>query len=481
MLVQYAIIGYVLLMLPIGLYARHKVKNSNDYVLAGRSLPFYMTLATVFATWFGSETILGAGGTFAEEGFRGVIEDPFGAALCLIIAGIFFNRKLYRLNFLTIGDYFKHRYNVLISTFLSIVIVISYFGWVAAQLLAMGLVLSIVVPSLGLTWAILLAAGIVVSYTFFGGMYSIAWLDTIESAVIIVGLFVVLGFALTQVGGIDVVINSVPPNFWHILPEGRDSITEWIVFISALMTMGFGSIPQQDIYQRAMSAKSERISMWASIFGGLLYLSIAMIPLFIALIAKILLPEAFAINPEHITLALVQEHTPGWVQVFFFGALISAIVSTASGALLAPGTLLAENVIKPFFVDISDNLRLHIIRFAVILVAFGGVILALNKDASIYELVSSAYSVTLVAAFVPLAVGLYSKKATSFGALLSTVAGISVWQYTDHLVNSPIPSTFYGFLASCVGMVVGTLIGIFILKEEKLMPRRAGSEEDVRR
>lgn len=471
MLVQYAVIAYVLLMLPIGLYARHKVKNSSDYVLAGRSLPFYMTLATVFATWFGSETILGAGETFAKEGFRGVIEDPFGAALCLIVAGIFFNRKLYRLNFLTIGDYFKHRYNVLISTFLSIVIVISYFGWVAAQLLAMGLVLSIVIPALSLTWAIFLATAIVVSYTFFGGMYSIAWLDTIESAVIIIGLFVVLAFALAQVGGVDNVIASVPENFWNILPEGRDSITEWIVFITALMTMGFGSIPQQDIYQRAMSAKSESISMWASIFGGVLYLTLAMIPLFIALIATIILPGD---TSEHITLALVRDHTPGWVQVFFFGSLISAIVSTASGALLAPGTLLAENIIKPFFTDISDILRLHIIRLAVILVAFGGVVLALNKDASIYELVSSAYSVTLVAAFVPLAVGLYSTKANSFGALVSIVAGISVWQYTDHLIDSQIPSTFYGFLASCIGMLVGTLIGRFILKEEKLMPKIEG-------
>jgi SSS family transporter len=470
MLVQFAVIGYVLLMLPIGLYARHKVKNSNDYVLAGRSLPFYMTLATVFATWFGSESILGAGATFAQEGFRGVIEDPFGAALCLIIAGFFFNRKLYRLNFLTIGDYFKHRYNVLISTFLSIVIVISYFGWVAAQLLAMGLVLSVVIPALSLTWAILLAAGVVVSYTFFGGMYSIAWLDTIESVVIIIGLFVVLIFALTKVGGIDAVIASVPANFWHILPERRDSLTEWIIFITALMTMGFGSIPQQDIYQRAMSAKSEGISMWASIFGGVLYLTIVMIPLLIALIAKMLLPEVFQNNPEQITLSLVRFHTPGWVQVFFFGALISAIVSTASGALLAPGTLLAENIIKPFFAEISDNLRLHIIRLAVIIVAFGGIILALNKDASIYHLVRSAYSLTLVSAFVPLAVGLYSKKATSFGALVSIIAGISVWQYADRLVNSPIPSTFYGFIASCVGMLIGTLIGRFILKEEKLMP-----------
>lgn len=476
MFVQYAIIIYVLLMLPVGLYARHKVKNSNDYVLAGRSLPFYMALSTVFATWFGSETILGAGGNFAENGFRGVIEDPFGSALCLIIAGLFFNRKLYRLNFLTIGDYFKYRYNVLISTFLSVVIVMSYFGWVAAQLLAMGLVLSVVIPALSLTWAVLLSAMIVVSYTFFGGMYSIAWLDTIESAVIIIGLFVVGAFALTEVGGINTVISSVPENFWHILPEGRDSITEWIVFITALITMGFGSIPQQDIYQRAMSAKSENVSVWASIFGGFLYLSIAMIPLFIALIAKILLPEAFASNPEHITLMLVREHTPGWIQVFFFGALMSAIISTASGALLAPGTLLAENIIKPFFTEISDTLRLRIIRLAVIIVAFGSLLLALNEDASIYHLVKSSYSITLVAAFIPLAVGLYSKSATSFGALVSIASGIFIWQYTGTLVHSPIPPPFYGFLASALGMFLGTLASIFILKEEKLMPKIEGKE-----
>lgn len=470
MLVQYAVIGYVLLMLPIGLYARHKVRSSKDFVLAGRTLPFYMTLATVFATWFGSETILGIGSKFAQDGFKGIIEDPFGAALCLIIAGLFFNRKLYRLNFLTIGDYFKYRYNVLISTFLSIVIVISYFGWIAAQLLAMGLVLSIVIPSIGLTWAVLLSAAVVVSYTFFGGMYSIALLDTVESVVIILGLFIVLAFALLQVGGIENVVASVPSDFFQVLPSNKDSLTGWIIFITALMTMGFGSIPQQDIYQRAMSAKSEQISMWASVFGGIFYFCLAMVPLLIAMASRMILPPGALNNPEHIVLSFVHNYTPGWVQVFFFGALISAITSTASGALLAPGTLLAENIIKPFFVDISDNLRLHIIRLAVILVATGGVLLALSKNASIYGLVISTYSVTLVAAFVPLVVGLYSKKATSFGALISIIAGISIWQYTERILDSQIPATFYGFIASCVGMLVGTLIGIFILKEEKLMP-----------
>jgi Na+/proline symporter len=133
-------------MILIGVYAARKVKNSEDYVLAGRSLPFYMALSTVFATWFGSESILGASSKFAEGGFSNVLEDPFGAGLCLIIAGIFFNRKLYRLKFLTIGDYFKSRYNTIIALFLSSVIIVSYFGWVAAQFLALGVVFHTIVP-----------------------------------------------------------------------------------------------------------------------------------------------------------------------------------------------------------------------------------------------------------------------------------------------------------------------------------------------
>lgn len=464
-----SVIAYVLIMLPIGLYARKKIATSQDYVLAGRSLPFYMALATVFATWFGSESILGAGAAFAEGGFRAVLEDPFGAALCLILAGVFFNRKLYRLNFLTIGDYYKHRYNTLVATFLSIVIIVSYFGWVAAQFLALGLVLSSVIPGLSLFWAVLISATLVVGYTFRGGMYSVAVLDTIESVVIIFGLIVVLLYAVYNIGGFDVLFAITPTDFWHVLPTEKTSLTEWILFATALMTMGLGSIPQQDIYQRAMSAKNEDVSAWASILGGILYLSIVMIPLAIAAIARYFYPDVLQNNPEQLIVTLVMDHTPIIIQVLFFGALVSAIISTASGALLAPGTLLAENVVKPFFTSMHDKLRLSIIRVAIVIVAIGAIFLSLNEDARIYELVGEAYSVTLVAAFVPLAVGLYSKKANAFGALWSIIFGIALWQYWDHFVTSDIPSVFVGFIASWVGMLLGTVAGRFIEKEEKMM------------
>ena len=468
MLIPLSILAYAIIMILIGVYAARKVKNSEDYVLAGRSLPFYMALSTVFATWFGSESILGAGSKFAEGGFRNVIEDPFGAGLCLIIAGIFFNRKLYRLHFLTIGDYFKARYNTIIATFLSAVIVISYFGWVGAQFLALGVVLHTILPALSIGTWVIIAAAVVALYTVLGGMISVALHDTVQTSIIIVGLLAVLVAVLPLVGGVSGFFSIVPQGHFDILPENKDSMIAWAVFFTALMTQGFGSIPQQDIYQRAMSAKNEKESMWASIIGGLLYFGVVMIPVSIGTIAAYLYPEVLASDSQLLIPKLISEHTSSILQVVFFGALISAILSTASGALLAPATLLAENIIRPFFRQMGDRLRMLIIQAGVVAVAFGGIFLAHNPDAHIYELVAGAYSVTLVAGFVPLAFGLYASWANSFGAFISIVSGIACWQLADHM-GTAVPPTFIGFFASLVGMIIGSYLGRFIEREERIM------------
>ena len=92
------LIGFVVLYLAvsvgIGLYAATRVHNTKDFAVAGRSLPLPVVTATVFATWFGAETVLGVSATFVKDGLGGVVADPFGASLCLILAGLFFAPKL---------------------------------------------------------------------------------------------------------------------------------------------------------------------------------------------------------------------------------------------------------------------------------------------------------------------------------------------------------------------------------------------------
>ncbi|MBP6888148.1 MAG: sodium:solute symporter family protein [Candidatus Pacebacteria bacterium] len=465
MLFAISVLGYAVVMILIGVYAARKVKTSEDYVLAGRSLPFYMALSTVFATWFGSESILGAGSKFAEGGFSNVVEDPFGAALCLIIAGLFFNRKLYRLNFLTIGDYFKYRYNTLISTFLSGVIIVSYFGWVAAQFLALGVLLHTVLPVLSISAWVIISALVVSVYTVMGGMISVALHDTVQSVIILVGLGAVLASVLHLVGGVEGFMQIIPEGHLQVLPK-EHTMLAWVAFFTALMTQGFGSIPQQDIYQRAMSARNEKESMWASVLGGILYFVVVMLPISIAMIAAHIYPQLLATDSQLLIPTLIKENTNTFLQILFFGALISAILSTASGALLAPATLLAENIVKPFFKEMGDRMRMRIIQTGVGIVALGAIMLAYNPDAQIYELVAGAYSVTLVAGFAPLAFGLYTKWVNSFGAFFSITSGVMFWQAAEK-AGTDFPPTFIGFCASVLAIIIGSYIGNLIEKNKE--------------
>lgn len=453
---------YMLLMIPIGIYASRRIKTSKDFAVAGRHLPFYMAMATVFATWFGSETFLGAGSRMAEGGFMSVIEDPFGAGLCLVLIGVFFVKKLYNRNDLTIGDYFHERYNKTVATFLSIAIILTYFGWVAAQFVALGVIINMLlgVPA---TTGMIFAATIVIIYTYVGGMWSVSITDTVQMLVIVVGLIVILVEVLWKVGGISAVITNTPSEFFRITPADA-TIKDWLAWVAAWMTIGFGSIPQQDVYQRVMSAKTVATAKWASISAGIAYFTIALIPLTLGLIARMKYPELVNSDPQQLLPTLILSNTSAITQIFFFGALLSAIMSTASGALLAPATLLGENIIKPFFVDISDKARLAIMRYSVVAIAVGSLLLASSKG-NIYNLVSGAYSITLVSAFVPLIMGLYTKRANSTGAILAMSFGVLGWQLTGiYIVDPTVPATLVGLGLSLVGMVTGIIFENHIRK-----------------
>ena len=449
---------YLLITIPVSIYAAKKVHSSKDYVLAGRHLPFFMVLATVFATWFGSDSVIGAGTAMAEGGFLNTMVDPFGAGLCLILIGVFFVKKLYPLNHLTIGDYFSERYNKTVGTLLSIAIIVTYFGWTAAQFVAIGIVLNMLL-GVPLAWGMALSAVIVVVYTYLGGMWSVSLNDTIQMGMIIVGMVAVMIEVVYKFGFTDI-INATPPEFFDLTP-GSAGAKEWLAYIAAWMTLGLGSIPQQDVYQRAMSAKSEAISKWASITGGIMYFTVVMIPLFLGLAARHLHPELLAegADAQQLLPTLILQNVSFPIQVLFFGALLAAIMSTASGAILAPATLLAENVVKPFFKELPDQARLHLIRYGIIAIAAIALFVAIQKG-NIYEIVGSSYSITLVAAFVPLAAGLYIKKANALGALFAMTFGTLSWQYFEHFggEEAVIPSIILGLLASILGMATGMLV-----------------------
>ncbi|HPD82634.1 MAG: sodium:solute symporter family protein [Alphaproteobacteria bacterium] len=456
------VFGYMIVSIMIGLYASRFVKSSTDYVVAGRSLPIYITIATVFATWFGSETVLGIPATFIEEGLAGIVADPFGSSLCLILVGLLFAVPLYRMKLLTLGDFYKRRYNRTIEVLVSLFICISYLGWVSAQIVALGLVMNILSDgAITHNQGMIIGMAIVMTYTLFGGMWSVALTDFIQMSVIVIGLIIIAIFISDHSGGVGAVISHAAAN------EKLKFFPEWnlagtLSFIAAWVTIGFGSIPQQDVFQRVMSAKNERVAKYGTITGGILYFFFAFIPIYLAYSALLIDPVTvqgqMADDSQIILPQLILSHTPVWIQIIFFGALISAIMSTASGTLLAPSVTFAENILKGFMPDLQDKKLLLIIRFCV--VGFAGIILvfALKSDLSIFEMVENAYKVTLAGAFIPLLAGVYWSKASTGGALTSIILGVGTWIACEIIAPEGMyPPQLAGLTASAIGMVLGSL------------------------
>ncbi|HEY8963962.1 MAG TPA: sodium:solute symporter, partial [Alphaproteobacteria bacterium] len=169
---------YWAISVAIGLFAASRVKTTGDFVIAGRHLPFYMVTATVFATWFGSESVLGIPATFIDEGLSGIIADPFGSSMCLILAGLFFAAPLYRMKLLTIGDFYKKRFGRRVEILTSLAICVSYLGWVGAQISALGLVFNIVsAGGISVTAGMWIGSMTILVYTYFGGMWAVAITD----------------------------------------------------------------------------------------------------------------------------------------------------------------------------------------------------------------------------------------------------------------------------------------------------------------
>jgi solute:Na+ symporter, SSS family len=448
------IVLYLLLNVAVGYWASRRVHSTQDYVLAGRRLGLGLATMVTFATWFGSETMMGAPGEFVNGGILAVIEEPFGAALCLILVGLFFAKTFYRLNILTFCDFFERRFGTkaeLISAFL---IVPSYFSWITAQFVAMGVIMHLL-TGLSLLVGIVIGASLVMVYTLLGGMWSLSITDFFHNILLILGLLVVAFVVFGQAGGWAKVVDQTPAQFFSPIPI-QHNLTSWTAYLMAWATIGLGSIPQQDVFQRVMSAKNEDIAQKSALLAGVFYISIALLPLFIALAASQLHPELLQGDSKMILLHMVVQYSPAWVQVLFFGALISAIMSTSSGAILAPASVIGENIIRPFWPKISDSNLLLSIRIAVVVVTMACIYMASFRQ-NIYELVSESSAFSLVSLFVPMLAGLYWRQASSTGAILSMVVGAAAW-FGATKSNSPWPAPLIGLVFSGLGMIFGSII-----------------------
>jgi Na+/proline symporter len=340
---------------------------------------------------------------------------------------------------------------------------LSYLGWVSAQVTALGLVFHLLSDgSISVPVGMVIGVVSILAYTLFGGMWSVALTDFIQMIVLVAGLSVLAYFASELAGGPGRVIEfAVSRDLFKFLPE--PTFTEIVFFVAAALTMMLGSIPQQDVFQRVMSAKSEKAATQGPVIGGLCYIIFAFVPMFLVTSALLIMPDRaqqlLVDDPQKVLPTLVMEHMPFAMQVLFFGALLSAIKSCASATLLAPSVTFVENIWRPLCPHMSDRQELRTMRIT--LGVFSALVLMyaiFTQGSSIYEMVSGAYQVTLVGAFVPLVFGLFWRRATTQGAVSSITLGLLTWIiFLVTPVSEVFPAQLAGLMASFAGMVIGSI------------------------
>ena len=423
-------------------------------MLAGRSLPLMLSSSALFATWFGSETVFGASSEFLKGGLYSVIEDPFGAALCLLLFGLFFARKLYNMNLLTLGDFFKVRFGKRTELVATVFLAPPYVGYIAAQLVAMGLILNVVTGME--TWqGVVISACVVTFYTYIGGMWAISITDFIQSIIIIIGLAVLAFILADKAGGVMTVLNDVPSENLKFFP--RLEWKEVTTYLAAWSVLGLGSLPSQDVFQRTMSSNSATTAVRSCFIAAFLYLTIAMLPLFISLCTKHLYPGQISGDHQLALPNMVLAHTALPIQILFFGSLLSAIMSTTSSAILAPAAIFSENLLKPLAKEkFTDTQLLFLARISVLLFASIATVMACMRS-NIYELVGESSVLSLVSLFAPLLLGLYWKKSSSMGAITSMISGLLAWIFF-RVYEISIPALVPAVFISLSTFVVLSLI-----------------------
>ncbi|HOW58377.1 MAG TPA: sodium:solute symporter family protein [Candidatus Omnitrophota bacterium] len=442
---------YMAFMLGIGFWTSKRIHNTKDYIIAGGKMGWWLSVGTIFATWFGAETCMGSSRTAFEKGILGVIADPFGAGLCLILAGLFFAKIFYQLKTETIIDFFEQRYGKNVAAILSLLYIPVYLGWIGGQLLAFGIILH-ALTGLPVMLSVLISTAVVILYTYWGGMWADAVTDLYQMIFILLGLLILFPLLVHDLGGFSSVVAKTPESYFHFYPHTNSKLT-WLNYIQAWMMVGIGSLPAQDLFQRMMAPKTAAMAKKAAILSGMMYIVIGFIPVMLGILGRLAMPES---TGESILIDLAQKYLSPPLMALMVGALLSAIMSSADSALLAPAGIIGHNIVSYLSPGASEKLKLQWCHRSILIVGVLSLVLALYFR-NIYTLCTHAWGILLVGVAAPMMAGVYWHKASTAGAVAGTLSGTFSWILFSVFLPEGYPTHLFGFLISCLGLIIVSL------------------------
>ncbi len=434
---------YVVVMIVIGIVATKKVEDTEDYIVAGRRLPLFLAWSTILATWFGAGTVLTVCTEVSKRGLERAGLDPIGSGLCLIIAGIFFAKPMWSMGLLTLCDFFRRRFGPRAEVLSALVMIPSYFGWIAAQFVALAQVFALFF-NLPIEVGVFLIAVFGTGYTLLGGMWAVTLTDAVQITLVLIGLVVLTFNVLTGLGhgdaivGYNGVINTIkatsPEKLVWIPTETPSRFWDWMAILCA---GALGNIPGQDLMQRVFASKSAATAQRACVLAGVVYILFGMLPVLLGLVAGAYYKDQVS---ESVLPFLANAFLHPIMAVIFVVVIMSAVLATITSAILSPATVLAQNLLlKLPFIKIP---ALTLNRWCVVFIAIASLAMAYSGQGA-FALLENAYSATMVSLFVPLAFGVYTQPRNDKPAIAAIVVGAGVWlpQYVmgwDHFLQ-PLP------------------------------------------
>ena len=447
---------YMLLMLGIGAYASKRVTSASDFLVAGRRLGNVLGTGALFATWFGAGTAMGGAGNAYIFGNQGVIFDPWGAALCLLLVGLFFAKIMRRGRFVTLVDLYISRYGKKMGVLAGISMLVAEIGWVGAMLVGFGTIIGFF-TGLPLAWGIGISTVIMVAYTLLGGMWAVTLTDTLQMGLLIVGMLVILVSVVGHLGGWGQLFSAGPGlqtnmmdlSQWSFLPNARDGFLGyhgsmgWLYWLAAWMATGLGSIAAPDLSQRVLAAKDENTARNNCYAATALYVTIGLIPVLLGMLYYRANPDLTiaAASNKLLLLMAAQFLNPVTITVFV-AALVAALMSSAAGSVLASASIVGYNGLKLVKPDANEKTTLLATRIAIPVVTGGALWLAVSFQ-TIYNLMITSWTVLLVSLFSSFTAALFWKRANQFGAIAAYVGGMAAWlfAYFQYLPATKVANT----------------------------------------
>lgn len=414
----------------LGVIVSRRIHTDDDFILAGRKLGYLLVTFSIFATWFGAESCIGTSGAAYADGLVGVTADPFGYAMVLLLMGLLFASRLWKMQLTTISDFFRIKYGPNVEKLTALILIPTSILWAAAQIRAFGQVLT-ASSELELTISITIAAIVVVCYTSLGGLLADAITDIVQGTILIIGLFIMLFIVVGDVGGISNAFAMIDQSRLTFVPHSiTDPAERLLVMIESWAVPICGSLVAQEVISRMLGSRSAAVARTSSIVASMMYVTIGLIPLFIGLLGFHLMPGLE--DPEQILPKMAQEHFNTFLYIVFAGALVSAILSTVDSALLASSALLNHNLLSNFFTRLTDRRKLIADRLGVVVLGATAYVLAVHAQ-DIYSLVKDASAFGSAGVFVIYIIGMYSKKTNAAAATATLIAGASVYFIANYV------------------------------------------------